>query len=175
VLYVYQYECDSSGRFFVIAVNHLFTGLYVLELSLIGMFFITTGPTGELVCIPQMLAMLPVMFLTMSYQYTLNNTYRALMQYLPITGDSLEESSRQSEEPKPTIGTNDSCTALTMQLRASTSCPTVWIPRDPLGISKSELSSTTGVATRVKMTDEGACINRNGAMTLMSCPPKIAE
>jgi hypothetical protein len=90
VLYVYQYECDSSGRFFVIAVNHLFTGLYVLELSLIGMFFITTGPTGELVCIPQMLAMLPVMFLTMSYQYTLNNTYRALMQYLPITGDSLE-------------------------------------------------------------------------------------
>lgn len=87
VLYVYQYEFDSGGRFFVAAINQLFTGLYVMELCLTGIFFLATGPEGNSTCTAQGIAMISVLFLTVAYQYSLNHTYEALMYYLPVSGD----------------------------------------------------------------------------------------
>ncbi|KAF2764136.1 DUF221-domain-containing protein [Teratosphaeria nubilosa] len=87
VLYVYQFRFDTGGLLFPVAVNQLFTGVYFLELCLIGYFFISTGPDGNVACIPQGAIMIAVAVLTAAYQWQLNATFRPLLRYLPITLD----------------------------------------------------------------------------------------
>ncbi|KAH9822062.1 Calcium-dependent channel, 7TM region, putative phosphate, partial [Teratosphaeria destructans] len=87
VLYVYQFRFDTGGLLFPVAVNQLFTGVYFLELCLIGYFFISTGPDGDVACIPQGAIMIVVAVLTAAYQWQLNATFRPLLRYLPITLD----------------------------------------------------------------------------------------
>jgi hypothetical protein len=87
VLYVYRYEYESGGCFFVAALNQLFTGLYVMEVCLIGHFFVTVSDEGSPTCVPHGIAMIMVLALTAAYQVFMNRTYRSLMQYLPVCGE----------------------------------------------------------------------------------------
>jgi hypothetical protein len=228
VLYVYQNDFESGGRFFVAALNQLFTGLYVLELCLVGLFFIATGVDGRLTCIPHGLAMLVVLALTVAYQFSLNRTFGPLLDYLPVFGREQEASSgpnnylnqgvpdvglqgsevhSAAEERYPNVsssprvnrralqsviesrssivGTSDQSlesgrstflntqgqVVCTMQSYSSTHVSTVWIPQDPLGISKDEIRSTVGMSGHVDISDEGAYLNEKGRVTLKSCPP----
>jgi hypothetical protein len=107
VLYVYQTDFESGGRFFVAALNQLFTGLYVLELCLVGLFFIATGVDGRLTCIPHGLAMLVVLALTVAYQFFLNRTFGPLMDYLPVFGREQDPSSDRdncNDQGAPDVG-----------------------------------------------------------------------
>ncbi|KYG40938.1 hypothetical protein M433DRAFT_159674 [Acidomyces richmondensis BFW] len=85
VLYVYQFRHDTGGLLFPTAVNQLFTGIYFLELCLIGYFFISTNPQGQVACIPQGAVMIVVLILTVLFQWQLNATFAPLLKYLPIT------------------------------------------------------------------------------------------
>jgi len=85
VLYVYQFRHDTGGLLFPTALNQLFTGIYFLELCLIGYFFISTNPQGKVVCIPQGAVMIVVLILTVLFQWQLNATFAPLLKYLPIT------------------------------------------------------------------------------------------
>jgi hypothetical protein len=87
VLYVYRYDYESGGRFFVAALNQLFTGLYVMEVCLIGHFFATVGDEGRLTCVPHGIAMIVVLALTAAYQVFMNRTFKSLTEYLPVCGD----------------------------------------------------------------------------------------
>jgi calcium permeable stress-gated cation channel len=87
VLYVYQFRVDTGGLLFPVAVNQLFTGIYFLELCLIGFFFISTGPNGDVACIPQGVIMIVVLIFTAAYQWQLNSSFKPLFEYLPITLD----------------------------------------------------------------------------------------
>lgn len=87
VLYVYRYDYESGGRFFVAALNQLFTGLYVMEVCLIGHFFVTVGDEGSPTCVPQGIAMIVVLALTAAYQVFMNRTFKSLTEYLPVCGD----------------------------------------------------------------------------------------
>jgi len=85
VLYVYRFEIDTGGLLFPSAVNQLFTGVYVLEIVLIGFFFISRGKNGNASCVPQAIVMIVALVLTVIYHYLLNDTFRPLLRYLPIT------------------------------------------------------------------------------------------
>lgn len=87
VLYVYRYDYESGGYFFVAALNQLFTGLYVMEVCLIGHFFVTTSGEGSPTCLPHGAAMTMVLVLTAAYQVFMNRTFKSLMEYLPVCGD----------------------------------------------------------------------------------------
>ena len=87
VLYVYRYDYESGGCFFVAALNQLFTGLYVMEVCLIGHFFVTTSGEGSPTCLPHGAAMTMVLVLTVAYQVFMNRTFKSLMEYLPVCGD----------------------------------------------------------------------------------------
>nr|POF24041.1 uncharacterized protein rsn1 [Quercus suber]POF24055.1 uncharacterized protein rsn1 [Quercus suber] len=84
VLYVYQFRIDTGGLLFPTAVNQLFTGIYVLELALVGYFFISTD-NGKIVCLPQAIIMIIALVLTIFYHWQLNSTFQPLLRYLPIT------------------------------------------------------------------------------------------
>jgi signal transduction histidine kinase len=85
VLYVYQFRNDTGGLLFPTAVNQLFTGLYVMELCLIGFFFISVDPQGDLATYPQAIIMIVALLSTITFQFLLNDAFKPLFQYLPIT------------------------------------------------------------------------------------------
>ena len=100
-LYVTKFQFDTGGLLFPKAINHLFTGLYVMEILLIGLFFLVTGvddngaSTGA-AAIPQAIIMILALILTVVFQFLLNHTFGPLIRYLPITLE--DEASARDEE-----------------------------------------------------------------------------
>ncbi|KAK4542665.1 hypothetical protein LTR36_006237 [Oleoguttula mirabilis] len=85
VLYVYQFRNDTGGLLFPTAINQLFTGIYLMEICLIGFFFISQNRNGNVACIPQGAVMIVVAVFTALYQWQLNRAFDPLFKYLPIT------------------------------------------------------------------------------------------
>lgn len=89
-LYVTKFRFDTGGLLFPAAINQLFTGLYVMELVLIGLFFLVTdaranGEAYGAPCKVQGIIMIVVLFLTSLFQWLLNRAFGPLLRYLPIT------------------------------------------------------------------------------------------
>ncbi|KAL8840917.1 MAG: hypothetical protein Q9170_001110 [Blastenia crenularia] len=89
-LYVTKFRFDTGGLLFPKAINQLFTGLYVMELCLIGLFFLVRDADADgnslgLPCQGQAIIMIIVLALTVLYQFLLNNAFGPLFRYLPIT------------------------------------------------------------------------------------------
>ncbi|KAL8772178.1 MAG: hypothetical protein Q9209_002613 [Squamulea sp. 1 TL-2023] len=89
-LYVTKFRFDTGGLLFPKAINQLFTGLYVMELCLIGLFFLVrnadeNGNSIGTPCKGQAIIMIIVLILTVLYQFLLNSAFAPLFRYLPIT------------------------------------------------------------------------------------------
>ena len=84
MLYVSRFRLDTGGLLYPRAIIQLFTGLYVMELCLIGLFFITHNADGNAL-IAQAIVMIVVFLLTILYQILLNKAFAPLLRYLPIT------------------------------------------------------------------------------------------
>ncbi|QDS73921.1 hypothetical protein FKW77_007673 [Venturia effusa] len=84
ILYVIRTgDVDGGGLFFPSAINQTFTGLYLLEVCLLGLFFLVKD-NGQLACKAQGIIMAVVLVLTICYQVWLNLNFSALYQYAPI-------------------------------------------------------------------------------------------
>ena len=59
--------------------------MYVLEICLIGLFFIAEDASVEGSGLPQAIIMIVVLVLTVIFQWLLNDAFRPLFRYLPIT------------------------------------------------------------------------------------------
>lgn len=89
-LYVTKFRFDTGGLLYPRAINQLFTGLYVMELCLIGLFFLVrdVDKNGNAVgtpCKGQAITMVVVFMFTLLYQILLNKAFSPLFRYLPIT------------------------------------------------------------------------------------------
>lgn len=93
--YVLRWEVDSGGLYFPRAVNQMFTGLYVMQLCLIGLFFLVRNEKGNAPCVPHAIVMIVVAILTMIYQYMLNKSLGPLFKYVPIT---MEDEAQERQE-----------------------------------------------------------------------------
>lgn len=85
MLYVNNFRFDTGGLLFPRAINQLFTGIYVMEVCLVGLFFLVRDVQGQVACFPQAIIMIIVTISTVLYQYTLNSAFGPLLTYLPIT------------------------------------------------------------------------------------------
>lgn len=224
VIYVYQYDFESGGRFFVAAINQLFAGLYVMEVCLVGIFVLATGPSDGTTCIPQAVAMMAVMALTVAFQSFLNRTYRVLMSYLPVSaedeapfaqhskperqktsicnqnrnGPSTDKIEKRPEShvlgveygrvaavfARKTLPTDsggfdpalnshgEEDADITMRLGARMLAPTVWIPKDKLGVSRGEIDAAVLAVPNLEVSDDGALIDDGGNVSIEACPPE---
>ncbi|TEY38587.1 hypothetical protein BOTCAL_0486g00100 [Botryotinia calthae] len=84
MLYVSRFRIDTGGLLYPRAINQTFTGLYVMELCLIGLFFLTQDEQGDSLT-PQAIIMIVALLLTALYQFLLNWSFGPLLRYLPIT------------------------------------------------------------------------------------------
>lgn len=85
MLYVTRFEHDTGGVLYPRAINQTFTGLYVMELALAGLFFIVRDANGDASCTTQGIIMLIALGFTILYQVLLNMSFGPLFRYLPIT------------------------------------------------------------------------------------------
>ena len=85
MIYVTRFKIDTGGVLYPRAINQTFTGLYFMELCLIGLFFLVRNEDNEVACAPQGIIMVVVLVLTVLYQYMLNVSFGPLLRYLPIT------------------------------------------------------------------------------------------
>lgn len=95
LLFVTNFKFDTGGLLFPRAINQLFTGLYIMEICLIGLFLLVQDQDGTVVCIPQAIIMVVIAILTILYQRTLNRAFGPLLTYLPIT---LEDEAAEKDE-----------------------------------------------------------------------------
>lgn len=85
ILYVIRTgDVDGGGLFFPSAINQTFTGLYFLEICLLGLFFLVRDEHGDLTLQAQGVIMAIALILTICYQIWLNLNFSALYQYAPI-------------------------------------------------------------------------------------------
>ncbi|KAF2663214.1 DUF221-domain-containing protein [Microthyrium microscopicum] len=91
MLYIYSYRTDTSGLLFPMALKQLFTGLFVLELFLIGYFIIiSTGSSDDpnastAAVIPMTVVMAIVLVATIIFFFVLKSNFDPLLEFLPIT------------------------------------------------------------------------------------------
>ncbi|RAO71852.1 uncharacterized protein BHQ10_007864 [Talaromyces amestolkiae] len=95
-LYVTKFRFDTGGLLFPKAINQMFTGLYVMELCLVGLFFLVRDENDRVACQGQAIVMIVVLILTLGYQYFLNEAFSPLIRYLPITLE--DDAVRRDEE-----------------------------------------------------------------------------
>ncbi|KAF2740253.1 DUF221-domain-containing protein [Polyplosphaeria fusca] len=96
MIYVSYAKAETNGLIFPKAINQLYTGLYFMELCLIGLFFLQEGPGGSKSTFPQAIVMIVVLALTALYQFLINRAFGPLFQYLPITFE--DEAVQRDEE-----------------------------------------------------------------------------
>ncbi|KAH6625149.1 hypothetical protein C7974DRAFT_395517 [Boeremia exigua] len=92
MIYVSYAKAETNGLIFPKAVNQLFTGIYFLELCLVGLFFLQDNKA----CVPHAIIMIVVMIFTVLYQFVLNRAFGPLFTYLPITFE--DEAVERDEE-----------------------------------------------------------------------------
>ncbi|KAM7218587.1 protein of unknown function DUF221 domain containing protein [Rhypophila decipiens] len=85
MIYVTRFRNDTGGVLYPRAINQTFTGLYVMELCMVGLFFLVEDEDNNNVCFPQAITMIVALILTALYQFLLNSSFGPLLRYLPIT------------------------------------------------------------------------------------------
>lgn len=85
MIYIYRFEDDTGGVLYPRAIHQAFTGLYIMELAMAGLFFIVRNEDGSAVCITHGSIMIVVFLLTAIYQYLLHSSFAPLCRYLPVT------------------------------------------------------------------------------------------
>ncbi|KAG9234998.1 hypothetical protein BJ875DRAFT_375275 [Amylocarpus encephaloides] len=244
MLYVNRFQLDTGGLLYPRAINQTFTGLYFMEVCLVGLFFLVRDENGKLACSSQAIIMIVAIFLTVLYQYLLNMSFGPLFQHLPITcedeavirdqifenaqarrpttaGEDTEacvaarEDIEMSRLNKPTSenthpkrqkrkhrdaeaqkkiadalygGINDEIEDLSQEerdilvhrafqhvaLRARR--PTIWLPRDDIGVSDDEIKRTREFAGKnIYISNVGAALDGKSRVVYGMNPPDFSE
>ncbi|KAL5629908.1 hypothetical protein BROUX41_001514 [Berkeleyomyces rouxiae] len=85
MLYVTRFGIDTGGVLYPRAINQTFTGLYVMELCLAGLFFVVVDDHGNNTCTEHGIIILVVLCLTALFQILMNRSFGPLLRYLPVT------------------------------------------------------------------------------------------
>ncbi|KAF2181915.1 DUF221-domain-containing protein [Zopfia rhizophila CBS 207.26] len=96
MIYVSYAKAETNGLIFPKAINQLFTGLYFMELCLVGLFFAMTNENKGRACVPQAIIMILTIAFTALYQILVNRAFSPLFKYLPITFE--DDAVRRDEE-----------------------------------------------------------------------------
>lgn len=91
-------DSDSGGVWFPSAINQTFTGLYFMEVCLIGLFFLVRDSDDHVACEAQGIIMAVIFLLTMMYQIWLAVRFNGLFRYAPLHLTS--EALLQDNEPQ---------------------------------------------------------------------------
>jgi hypothetical protein len=78
-LYVYEIPFETAGRAFPRAIRHIYIGLFISQITLIGLFGIRSGGKG------QMALMIVTLIFTAFALYYYDRAFKPLFKYLPVS------------------------------------------------------------------------------------------
>ncbi|KAG0749300.1 hypothetical protein G6F35_003462 [Rhizopus arrhizus] len=78
-LYVYEINYETAGRAFPRAIRHIYIGLFITQLTLIGLFAIRKNAMG------QMALMIITLILTVFALYYYDKAFKPLFKFLPVS------------------------------------------------------------------------------------------
>ena len=102
--YVQRVKVDTHGLLFNNALSQLFAGIYVLEISLIGLFFLVRDSRDRVVCSSQGIIMIVVLILTAIFHFVMEQHLCPLYEFLPVT---LEDKAVDAEQRLALLHNND--------------------------------------------------------------------
>ena len=95
--YVQRVKVDTHGMLFEKALSQLVAGVYVLEIALIGLFFLVRNSEDNVACTPQAIIMIVALVLTGIFHWVLEANLRPLYEFLPV---SLEDDAADKERER---------------------------------------------------------------------------
>jgi len=120
LLYVTVSRPNTRGLLYPTALNQLFTGVYVMELCMIGLFFLVRDEHGRSTCVGQAVVMIIATGMTITFQVLLNDAFAPLLHSLPPTGtggEEVEGGGGETEEKEPKYNGSKTNYLLRMLLR----------------------------------------------------------
>ena len=82
--FVQRNKVDTHGLLFNNALSQLFAGIYVLEIALIGLFFLVRDTDNNVACSSQATIMIVVLVLTSIFHFVMEQHLRPLYEFLPV-------------------------------------------------------------------------------------------
>ncbi len=95
--YVQRCKVDTHGLLFNNAISQLFAGVYVLEIALIGLFFLVRDTQDKFACSSQAIIMIVILVLTAIFHFVMEQHLRPLYEFLPV---ALEDSAVDAERQR---------------------------------------------------------------------------
>lgn len=203
LLYVTISRPNARGLLYPIALNQLFTGVYVMELCMIGLFFLVRDDHNRATCVGQAAIMIIAIMMTLGFQFLLNDAFAPLLRFMPHS-EMREEQTAKCHGSKTTnhLQTNtastkdldgifanmfhelqdssadksDALLSLAFQrgsLRVQR--PVVWIPDDRLVISSDEISRVKQLYSNVRISNEYAGLDEKGRLTLTQDTSRFSD
>ncbi|KAL2044420.1 hypothetical protein N7G274_003125 [Stereocaulon virgatum] len=96
LLYVSAFPYDTGGQLYPTALKQLFTGVYTMELCLIGLFLSIRNDQGVFTGIGQAVIMMIATTLRVIYQLLLGNIFSSFLKYLPASPKDREDKGGES-------------------------------------------------------------------------------
>jgi len=75
----------DRGLLYPTALNQLFTGVYVIELCIKGLFFLVRDDRNRATCVGQAVVMIIATAMKLGFQFLLNNAFAPLLRFMPQT------------------------------------------------------------------------------------------
>lgn len=95
--YVQRNKVDTHGLLFNNAISQLFAGVYVMEIALIGLFFLVRDSHDNVACSSQAIIMIVVLILTAIFHFVMEQNLQPLYEFLPV---ALEDSAVDAERQR---------------------------------------------------------------------------
>ncbi|KAF2158448.1 hypothetical protein M409DRAFT_61651 [Zasmidium cellare ATCC 36951] len=168
ILYVYRVT-DTGAHFLPTAIQHIFPGLYIMQLCLTGHFF-AVSDGGRLICIPQALVVLISFFGTILFHCTLRCGTWPLLEFKAMTLRQASIDSVQADQSGTLNSTMPNALDNDFEdwvLRVPT--PTIWLPRDALGVSDNEVQRTKQLFN-IDVDNQHAALDETGRVIIWSHP-----
>ena len=199
MFYVSDFPNDTGGLSFPRAIYQSFTGIYLMEIMLAGLFFLARNESDSLAATAQGVLMCVLIFITIGIQWTMSASFDPLTHYLPVDADEfgrlempiagkLERAKAMVRVLKVPGASNDSNTVVHihnavfdaynntmrrayMHPAMRDPAPIVWIPKDKLDIAEDEVQRTAASGLNLQMSTSGAQFNEKFKIEIDSPPP----
>merc|ERR1711939_710155 len=162
-LYVYNTGVDTRGAVYPRALQHLFVGLYIAEVCLLGLFATRLNNVGA---IGPFVMMILLLIFTALFHIGLNGALEPLIKYLkPHIYNDYHTMRKLVPEMVPEDDEFDEGFVKEAYLPPSvwSEIPILIIPRDDMGISRQEIAQTPRA---IPITDEAATLNEKGKIVV---------
>jgi hypothetical protein len=203
MFYVSNFPNDTGGLAFPRAIYQSFTGVYLMEIMLAGLFFLAQNESGFQSAIVEGVIMCVLIVITVGVQFTMKSSFDPLTYYLPVDAEEFprlempvsgkfewaKTAIKVLNVPRTTDGTaaidhinnaviesyDNTMENAYMHPAMRDPKPIIWIPQDNLGIAAHEVQRTVASQLNIRMSTEGARFNEKMKIEIDSPPPDYME